>query len=187
MPKMSQNHYPPTPYPLKNHRPWPQIRSTPPSHSLPLPVYVPSGGTRERSVSRPTEGLPNVPPTPYPSPSILPPSALDTPETITRLTIPHYFPTTLYQALNQIMANTASAEKRARQTTRREDRNRTIRSRVKNARRSALEAVTKKDKSAAKSAVATLASVADRAASKGVIHRNKANRLKSRLTLRAQA
>ena len=85
------------------------------------------------------------------------------------------------------MANNASAEKRVRQTQRSEDRNRTVRTRVKNARRSALEAVAGKDKKVTATAASTLASVVDKAAHVGVIHRNKANRMKSRLAKKVKA
>ena len=77
------------------------------------------------------------------------------------------------------MANIKSAEKRARQTTVRTQRNKATRTRVKNARKAVVESV----KTGAKDAVAkvsALASAADRAAKRGVIHKNKANRLKSR-------
>ena len=77
------------------------------------------------------------------------------------------------------MANIKSAEKRARQTPVRTARNKAIRTRVKNARKSALEAAGGKD---AGVKVAALASAADRAAKSGVIHKNKASRLKSRAT-----
>lgn len=85
------------------------------------------------------------------------------------------------------MANNASAEKRVRQTQRSEDRNRTIRTRVKNARRSALESLAGSDKPKAAAACKTMASVVDKAAHSGVIHKNKANRLKSRIAKKALA
>ena len=84
------------------------------------------------------------------------------------------------------MANIKSAEKRARQTVKRTARNKAIKTRVKNARREAVEAVKAGGKEIA-TTVASLASAADRAAKKGVIHKNKASRIKSRATLAAKA
>ncbi|HEX2748022.1 MAG TPA: 30S ribosomal protein S20 [Verrucomicrobiales bacterium] len=78
------------------------------------------------------------------------------------------------------MANIKSAEKRVRQTATRTLRNKSTKTRVKNARKSALEAVKAGDKTAG-TKVAALASAADKAANKGVIHRNKANRIKARI------
>lgn len=79
------------------------------------------------------------------------------------------------------MANTKSAEKRVRQIGRRTARNKSIRTRVKNARKSALAAVASGDGSVIPQAISKLASVADRAARKGVLHRNTARRIKKRL------
>lgn len=81
------------------------------------------------------------------------------------------------------MANIRSAEKRARQNIRRMERNRvmrvTARSSVKNAR----EAIEGGDSAAAKEAVLNAEIALDRAASKGVIHKNNASRRKGRLML----
>jgi small subunit ribosomal protein S20 len=78
------------------------------------------------------------------------------------------------------MANIKSAEKRVRQTATRTLRNKSARTRVKNARRSAVEALKSGDKTAA-AKVSELASAADKAANRGVIHRNKASRIKARI------
>ena len=78
------------------------------------------------------------------------------------------------------MANIKSAEKRVRQTATRSLRNKAIRTRVKSTRKAAIEAVTSGDKSAA-AKMAELASAADKAANRGVIHRNKASRIKARI------
>ncbi len=51
---------------------------------------------------------------------------------------------------------------------------------MKSARKAALEAVASGDK-AASAKVAELASAADKAANRGVIHRNKASRIKARI------
>lgn len=67
-----------------------------------------------------------------------------------------------------------SAKKALRRDQRRESINKPVRSRMKKALRQAREKPTKKNSDAAYSAV-------DRAAKKGVIHSNKAARIKSRL------
>ena len=84
------------------------------------------------------------------------------------------------------MATIKSAEKRARQTPVRTQRNKATRTRVKNARKAAVESVKTGAKDAA-AKVSALASAADRAAKRGVIHKNKANRLKSRAVKAAKA
>ena len=78
------------------------------------------------------------------------------------------------------MANTKSAEKRVRQTKVRTAKNRALKSRVKNAKKAVLAAKEKGDAAALKSTLAELASVADKAANRGVIHKNTADRIKSR-------
>jgi small subunit ribosomal protein S20 len=78
------------------------------------------------------------------------------------------------------MANTKSAEKRARQTERRTARNRAAKTRIKNARKAVSESVKAKDVKASTAKASSLASIADKAANRGVIHKNKASRLKSR-------
>ncbi len=78
------------------------------------------------------------------------------------------------------MANTKSAEKRTRQNTVRTLRNKATKTRVKNTRKAAIEAVAGPDKKAAAAKVSELASAADKAAKIGVISKNKASRLKSR-------
>lgn len=82
------------------------------------------------------------------------------------------------------MANTKSAKKRMRQTTRRTERNRTARSRARThvkIARTALDSGTAEE--SAKS-VKVAASELDKAATKGVIHRKNAARRKSRLMKR---
>ena len=78
------------------------------------------------------------------------------------------------------MANNKSAEKRVRQTETRTLRNKSMKTRVKNTRRAVVEAVAAKDATGASTKLAALASAADKAANRGVIHKNKANRLKAR-------
>ena len=76
------------------------------------------------------------------------------------------------------MANTKSAQKRARQSTKRALNNRAIKTRVKSARRALTESIAAGDKAAASEKWGALASAADRAAKNGVIHKNAASRLK---------
>ena len=82
------------------------------------------------------------------------------------------------------MANLKSSEKDIRRITRKTERNRTVRTRLKNLRKGALEATAKGD-AQAPAAVQALASGLDKAVKRGVIHRNKANRLKSRMAAKA--
>ena len=79
------------------------------------------------------------------------------------------------------MANTKSAAKRARQTTRRTATNRRALTAVKSRLTGAREALTGTDKAKAKAAAVTVVSSLDKAAKAGRIHRNAANRLKSKL------
>ncbi|HEX4083697.1 MAG TPA: 30S ribosomal protein S20 [Chthoniobacteraceae bacterium] len=79
------------------------------------------------------------------------------------------------------MANTRSAAKRARQTVRRTLTNKRALTGLKSQGKKVRSAFAAKDKPAAASAVRELASMADKAAKAGRIHKNKANRQKSRL------
>lgn len=78
------------------------------------------------------------------------------------------------------MANTKSAKKRIRSDARKRLRNLMVRSRVKTFIRKAEEAIRAGDPAAAE-AVRLACSELDKAATKGVIHRNNAARRKSRL------
>jgi small subunit ribosomal protein S20 len=71
------------------------------------------------------------------------------------------------------MANTKSAGKRARQTELRTLRNRSVLTRLRR--------MTKKTANQAASDVTSLISAIDKAAKRGIIHRNAANRRKARL------
>ncbi len=82
------------------------------------------------------------------------------------------------------MANHPSAEKRHRQSVKRAERNRVVRSRVRTVVKRARTAIESGDASAP-AAVATATRDLDKAASKGVIHRNNAARRKSRLARQA--
>ena len=77
------------------------------------------------------------------------------------------------------MANTASAQKRIRSNARKGKNNQVRKSRIRSAVRSARENMT--DAAEAKKAVMAAVSELDRAAEKGVIHKNNAARRKSRL------
>ena len=77
------------------------------------------------------------------------------------------------------MPNTASAIKRMRQEKKRRLHNRMVKSTVKTAITKARQAITGGDQ--AEEAVVQAISELDRAAKKGVIHRNNASRRKSRL------
>ncbi len=74
------------------------------------------------------------------------------------------------------MANTKSASKRARQTTVRSLKNRRVLTRLRKMHKS-LAATEQKDVNG----VRALVSAVDKAAKRGIIHRNAANRRKSRL------
>lgn len=79
------------------------------------------------------------------------------------------------------MANHASAAKRARQRTKRSLRNRLVLGTLRSSLKRARGALGQSDPQAAESLVQSAAHTAARAASKGVIHRNAAARLNSRL------
>jgi small subunit ribosomal protein S20 len=82
------------------------------------------------------------------------------------------------------LANTASALKRIRSNNRKRLRNKIVRTRTRTAIRAAREATPEEARAATLAAISAL----DRAAQKGVIHRNNAARRKSRLVKRlAQA
>jgi len=79
------------------------------------------------------------------------------------------------------MANTRSAAKSARQTVRRTLQNKRVLTGLKSHVKKVRAAFAAKDKTTAAAEVKTLASMADKAAKTGRIHKNKANRQKSRL------
>ena len=81
------------------------------------------------------------------------------------------------------MANIQSAEKRMRQTARRQKRNRSVRTRLRSTLKT-YRAASEKDKA---KALGPTVSEIDRALKKGVIHRNAAARYKSRLARKAKA
>jgi small subunit ribosomal protein S20 len=79
------------------------------------------------------------------------------------------------------MANHVSAEKRNRQRIVRTTRNRSVRTAVRNALKSARAALAAGDKNAALEPVKKAAGVLARAASKGVLHQKTASRTASRI------
>ncbi len=78
------------------------------------------------------------------------------------------------------MANTRSAAKRARQTPVRTAANRRVLTAVKSQTRGIRNAIRAGGKEAAQALASRFTSTVDKAAKTGRIHRNKANRLKSR-------
>ncbi len=85
------------------------------------------------------------------------------------------------------MANHKSAEKRARQSTRRKKVNTTRKGRVKTIEKKLLSAIGLKDSKIAQDLYKKFASFIDRAAKKSVVSKNHANRKKSRLASRVAA
>lgn len=79
------------------------------------------------------------------------------------------------------MANTAQAKKRARQTVVRREQNFSLRSRMRTAIKSVRKAIESGDKDLAETVFRKSTSVLDSIADKGIIHKNKAARHKSRL------
>ena len=80
------------------------------------------------------------------------------------------------------MAKTKSAEKRIRQSEKRRERNIRVKSRVKTAVKKLLLAVESRNLEKSKVSLGKAISVIDKAAAKGVIHKNTASRKISRLT-----
>jgi small subunit ribosomal protein S20 len=82
------------------------------------------------------------------------------------------------------VAKHASALKAHRQSLKHREHNRQFRSRLRSALKSVRAAIDGNDLAAAKTALRETISLIDRMAGKGIIHRNAANRHKSRLTQR---
>lgn len=85
------------------------------------------------------------------------------------------------------MANTAQSRKRARQNTKRRNHNASLRSMVRTYIKKVVAAIDTKDVEQAKAAYAEAVPVIDRMADKGIIHKNKAARHKSRLNAQIKA
>jgi len=84
------------------------------------------------------------------------------------------------------MPHSASAKKRHRQNLRNRDRNRAVKSEIKSKIRKVLDAISTGDVPAAKEHFRGMAKTTDRAAAKGTIHRNRAARIKSRVSARVK-
>lgn len=80
------------------------------------------------------------------------------------------------------LANTKSAAKRVKTNLKRYDRNRSIKSMVKNTTRDFQDLVKKADAGEAQKALARAYRVIDKAVSRGVLHKNTASRKKSQLS-----
>ena len=85
------------------------------------------------------------------------------------------------------MANTKSAEKAARQAEKHRVRNVALRSRMRTAIRKVNDALAGTDKAVVKTSYAEAVPQIDALVTKGLIHRNKAARHKSRLSAKARA
>ena len=85
------------------------------------------------------------------------------------------------------MANSPQAKKRARQAEKRRNHNASLRSLVRTVIKKVNAAVDSGDAEAAKAAYDSAVPVIDRMADKGIIHKNKAARHKSRLNAQVKA
>ena len=85
------------------------------------------------------------------------------------------------------MANIASAAKRARQSVRKTELNRALKTKVKTIRKQVQDAVQAGDKEAATTSLSSFKSAVDKASKTKVIHPNAASRVKSRLNKQVEA
>ena len=85
------------------------------------------------------------------------------------------------------MANTKSAEKAARQAVKHRTRNVALRSKSRSAIRKAVDAIASGNKSEATTAYQNATSAVDSLVNKGLVHKNKASRHKSRLAAKLKA
>lgn len=85
------------------------------------------------------------------------------------------------------MANIKSAKKRARQAVNRNARNSSARSMLRTSIKKVVNAIAAKDKAAAEAAYKVAEPIMDRYASRGLVHKNKAARHKSRLSAHIKA
>lgn len=85
------------------------------------------------------------------------------------------------------MANSPQAKKRARQAEKRRQHNASLRSVVRTSIKKVIAAIDSGDAEQAQSAYAAAVPVIDRMADKGIIHKNKAARHKSRLNAQVKA
>jgi small subunit ribosomal protein S20 len=87
----------------------------------------------------------------------------------------------------RLVANSASAAKRARQAVKRRERNMSQISRVRTYIKNVVKAITKGDKAAAQASYQRAVPIIDSGVNKKLIHKNKAARHKSRLNARIKA
>ncbi len=85
------------------------------------------------------------------------------------------------------MAHTISALRQHKQSEVRRQRNHAVKSELRTQMKKVLGAVDKKDAAASKTALSEAYALLDRAVGKGVIHKNNADRHKSRLAARVNA
>ena len=85
------------------------------------------------------------------------------------------------------MPHSASAKKRLRQNLRNRERNRAAKTEIKTQIRKVLESIRGGDVTGAKESLRTVAKKVDQAASKRIVHPNRAARIKSRLSARVRA
>ncbi|MEZ5462525.1 30S ribosomal protein S20 [Dokdonella sp.] len=85
------------------------------------------------------------------------------------------------------MANIKSAKKRARQSEKARQRNVSARSMVRTALKKVVKAIDANDKAGAEAALKSATPLVDRYAARGLIHKNKAARHKSRLNASIRA
>lgn len=85
------------------------------------------------------------------------------------------------------MANTPQAKKRARQNDKARAHNASLRSMARTYIKNVVKAIKTGDAEAAKAAYAAAVPVIDRIADKGILHKNKASRHKSRLNAQIKA
>ncbi len=85
------------------------------------------------------------------------------------------------------MANSAQSRKRARQAERHRQRNASYRSMFRTFIKKVIAAINEGDREKAQSAYQQAVSIIDKTANKGLIHKNKAARHKSRLNARIRA
>lgn len=85
------------------------------------------------------------------------------------------------------MANTVQAKKRARQSISRRDRNFGLRTEFRTAVKKVLKAIITGDKALAQSEFKNTQSTIDKIARKGIFHKNKASRHKSRISAKIKA
>ncbi|MBS7458903.1 30S ribosomal protein S20 [Coralloluteibacterium stylophorae] len=85
------------------------------------------------------------------------------------------------------MANIKSAKKRARQAVVRNQRNSSQRSRLRTAVKNVIKAIGANDVAGAENAYKVAEPILDRFSARGLIHKNKAARHKSRITARIKA